>query len=109
LTKYVKYDSIVNGSSKPRQKGKAGMKIKTILLLSIIISSINSHVYAALTTNDPLIAALIHVESHGNDYAVGDRGKGEKAYGALQIRKPCVDDVNRRFGTKYQAKDMLGN
>jgi hypothetical protein len=79
-----------------------------ILFLSIIpLFVLPAH--AAPTTHDPLIAALIHVESGGNDMAVGDRGKREMAYGALQIRKPCVDDVNRRFGTKYQAKDMLGN
>jgi hypothetical protein len=83
-------------------------KIKILLLLSIL-SFFVLPVRAALTKHDPLIAAIIHVESGGNDMAIGDRGKHEMAYGALQIRKPCVDDVNRRFGTKYQAKDMLGN
>lgn len=32
-----------------------------------------------------------------------------KAYGALQIRQPAVDDVNRVFGTHYKAQDCLGN
>jgi hypothetical protein len=48
-------------------------------------------------------------ETTRNDHAIGDRHKKEMAYGALQIRKPCVEDVNRRFGTKFTAKDMLGN
>ena len=78
------------------------------MLLSIIPLCVLS-VHATDTAHDSLIAALIHVESGGNDMAVGDRGKREMAYGALQIRKPCVDDVNRRFGTKYRAEDMLGN
>lgn len=85
------------------------IQTKVLLLFLSIIPLFVLHAHAADTMNDPLIAALIRVESHGNDYAVGDRGKHEMAYGALQIRKPCVDDVNRRFGTKYQAKDMLGN
>ena len=80
--------------------------ITKALLLSVLVFP----AFVALgSPNDRLIAALIHVESRGNDYAVGDRGKREMAYGALQIRKPCVDDVNRRFGTNYKAKDMLGN
>lgn len=84
-------------------------KTKQVILLLLSIPFFVLPAQAAPATRDPLIAALIHVESRGNDYAVGDRGKHEMAYGALQIRKPCVDDVNRRFGTKYQAKDMLGN
>jgi hypothetical protein len=56
-----------------------------------------------------LVAALIQVESNGNDRAIGDRGKKEMAYGCLQIRKPCVDDVNKALGTKIKAQDCLGN
>ena len=56
-----------------------------------------------------LIAALIAHESKGDDYAVGDRHLANKAYGCLQVRQSCVDDVNRRFGTKYRAEDCLGN
>ena len=64
---------------------------------------------AGTPTKDRLITALIQVESGGNDHAIGDRGKKEMAYGCLQIRKPCIDDVNKKFGTKYEAKDCLGN
>ena len=56
-----------------------------------------------------LIQALIQVESRGNDQALGDRHMKEKAYGPLQVRQPCVDDVNRRYGTHIQAKDLLGD
>jgi len=58
-----------------------------------------------------LIAAISRWESDNNDLAVGDKHLPEKqwAYGRLQIRQICVDDVNRRYGTKYQAKDCLGN
>jgi len=56
-----------------------------------------------------LVDALILVESGGNDYAIGDLDLKDKAYGCLQIRKPCVDDVNRFFGTKHKAEDMKGN
>jgi hypothetical protein len=57
----------------------------------------------------PLINALISVESKGNDKAVGDTSLTHPAYGCLQIRQPCVDDVNKRFGTKHKAKDCLND
>ena len=56
-----------------------------------------------------LIPALIRVESSGNDKAIGDRHIKERAYGCLQIRKPCIDDVNRAYGTRYRPEDALGN
>ncbi len=58
---------------------------------------------------DRLISALIQVESRGDDNAIGDVELTCKAYGCLQIRQPCVEDVNRAFGTKYSAQDCLGN
>jgi hypothetical protein len=61
------------------------------------------------TDLDRLIAALIQVESNGNDRAVGDRHLREMAYGPLQIRRPCVEDVNRRYRTNFKAQDALGN
>ena len=43
-----------------------------------------------------LVSALIHVESRGNDSAIGDRNLvGEEAVGALQIRPIMVREVNR--------------
>ncbi len=55
------------------------------------------------------IPAQIQVESQGNDYAVGDLTLTNHAYGCLQIRQGICDDLNARFGTKYMAKDMIGN
>lgn len=60
-------------------------------------------------TMEELIQAIIIVESGGDDYVIGDRHLQNKAYGSLQIRQPCVDDVNERAGTDYRAEDMLGN
>lgn len=50
-----------------------------------------------------LIAALIAVESGGNDLAVGDRGQ---AVGALQIHPAVIRDVNRIAGTHYSHAGM---
>lgn len=46
-----------------------------------------------------LIHALIAVESGGNDMAIGDGGR---AIGPLQIHRCVVQDVNKRFGTRYE-------
>lgn len=56
-----------------------------------------------------LVDALIQVESGGDDVAVGDKNIKNPAYGCLQIRKPCVDDVNRVHGTDYRPEDCLDN
>lgn len=56
-----------------------------------------------------LVDALIQVESGGDDNAIGDKHLKDKAYGCLQIRKPCITDVNKLWGTNYKAEDMLGN
>ncbi len=56
-----------------------------------------------------LLRALRVVESKGNPQVVGDRHLRQWAYGDLQVRQPCVDDVNARYGTKYRAVDCLGN
>jgi len=58
---------------------------------------------------DTLIAALIQKESKGKDKAIGDTQLPDHAYGPLQIRQPCVDDVNRVCCTYYKASDCLGN
>lgn len=56
-----------------------------------------------MNTNAILAAALIAIESAGNDLAVGDRGT---AIGPLQIRPAVVIDVNRAFGTRYKHARM---
>ena len=49
-----------------------------------------------------LIAALIAVESNGNDLARGRHGE----LGALQVRPCVVADVNRLKGTHYRWAEM---
>jgi soluble lytic murein transglycosylase-like protein len=46
-----------------------------------------------------LLAALIAVESGGNNQAVGDNNR---SIGCLQITEACVRDVNRIYGTHYR-------
>ena len=49
-----------------------------------------------IITDADLVTALIHVESRGNDSAIGDRHLvGSEAVGALQIRPIMVREVNR--------------
>ena len=76
------------------------MKIFVLLLLCCV---------GVAAEETPLLRALIAVESRGNDSAIGDIGLRHKAYGCLQIRQPCVDDVNTFCGTSYRAEDTLGN
>lgn len=51
-----------------------------------------------------LIAALIIVESNGNNDAIGDGGQ---AVGCLQIHSCVIADVNRVYGTQYKPEDRL--
>lgn len=51
----------------------------------------------------PLIAALITVESGGNDLAIGDNGR---AVGPLQIHRSVVVDVNRIAHTNWTHQQM---
>lgn len=53
--------------------------------------------------------ALIIQESGGNDNAIGDKNLVNKAYGCLQVRQPCMDDVNKKLGTSHLAQECLGN
>ena len=60
-----------------------------------------------------LVSALIHVESRGNDSAIGDRHLvGEEAVGVLQIRPIMVREVNRilriqKTDKRYKLKDRF--
>lgn len=83
---------------------------KQIVRLLVAITMFTTVAYAKeAALPDRLTQALIQVESRGNDHAVGDKHLADKAYGVLQIRKPCLDDVNSRYGTKHSPQDMLGN
>ena len=54
-------------------------------------------------TNSILAAALMMIET-GNRPLVGDHGR---AIGPLQVHAEAVQDVNRRFGTRYTLRDMM--
>lgn len=53
--------------------------------------------------NPRLLAALIAVESGGDNLALGDHGR---SLGPLQITRAAVKDVNRVYGTSYRWRDM---
>ena len=53
-------------------------------------------------TLQTLLAAMVLVESGGDDSAIGDHGR---AHGCLQIQKACIEDVNHYTGTNYSLSD----
>ncbi len=83
--------------------------LKMTVVAIIVLLLRTGSAFAGTNNTTELLPALIQVESRGNDRAFGDRNKKEKAYGPLQVRQPCVDDVNRYYGTHIQAKDLLGD
>ena len=52
--------------------------------------------------SDKLIDSMVKVESKGISTAIGDKGR---AVGILQIHKGVIDDVNRKYKTKYTLAD----
>jgi hypothetical protein len=101
-----------------RQKGLSDtMKIQIGKMLFVVLSIllfIENSAFAASNqvksiSVDLFIAACGKKESQNNDNAIGDKHLKDHAYGFLQIRQPCLDDVNRAFGTKLKAEQMLGN
>lgn len=74
-----------------------------------VLSYVGCETLSALNNSATIIDALIIKESGGDDFAEGDKGLPNHAYGCLQIRKPCVDDVNSHFGTSYISGDTYGN
>lgn len=55
--------------------------------------------------NDQIIAVIEQIESQGDVNAIGDHGK---AFGALQIQQPALDDFNKWNGTHYKLDDVMG-
>lgn len=51
-----------------------------------------------------LIAALIQIESAGNDQAIGDGGR---SVGCLQISMAVIQDVNRVYGRHFLPIDQF--
>ena len=58
------------------------------------------------TASANLVMALCLIEAGGNALAVN---KKHGAYGPLQIRQMCLDDVNRYAATKYTLRQFVGN
>lgn len=89
---------------------RVGIVLKAPLKTKVLLKKATQKVKEApRVDHDKLILALIKVESDGRDHLVGDKHLKNKAYGCLQIRKPCLDDVNRACGTRYKPSDMLKN
>jgi hypothetical protein len=51
-----------------------------------------------------LIAAMITIESNGDEKAIGDNGR---AWGCLQIRAVVIKDVNKVYGLHYNREDAF--
>lgn len=50
--------------------------------------------------------ALEDVEAPKTEKQAADAIEREQAYGPLQIRKPCLDDVNRKYGTGVTLEEV---
>ena len=57
---------------------------------------------------DPALAmAIAEKESNFKTDAIGDKHLKNKAYGAFQVRKPALTDINQTYGTNFSEQDML--
>ena len=86
--------------------------LKPIILESMGIDESITKIVPKTPSIEPLIDALIMVESLGNDSAIGDVHMGEPSVGVLQIRPIMVREVNRilklkRSGYKFKRKDRF--
>src|SRR5947208_1058676 len=95
---------------RPQQNSQGFLSavVTTVLFVLMMIGLAMCRAHGA-EPSDRLVAALIQVESGGNDHALGDKHLKDHAYGVLQIRQLVVDDYNRWCGTTYRAQDCLGN
>ena len=77
------------------------------------ILELNRKDVPSVIEDERLVSALIHVESRGNDSAIGDRHLvGNEAVGALQIRPIMVKEVNRilkiqKSNKRFTLKDRF--
>ncbi len=87
------------------------MRQRMVITGGVVALLVSGSLAVAVEPDNKLLTALIWKESRGNDHAVGDKNLPKKswAYGPLQIRQVCVDDVNRAYRTHYRAEDCLGN
>lgn len=81
------------------------------IIVSILALTLSCNVIAKedLSMRNMLMA-MARVETNYND-VIGDKHLKNKAYGALQMRQPAVDDVNRIYGFSgvKNASELTGN
>jgi|TARA_R110002153_G_scaffold72566_1_gene189830 hypothetical protein len=100
----------VSFASFPKEKKR--VVVEPIKLEPMGIDVVIPEVIPETPRIEPLIDALIMVESLGNDSAIGDVHMGEPSVGVLQIRPIMVREVNRilklkRSGYKFKRKDRF--
>jgi len=93
-------------------KEKERVVVEPIILEPMGIDEVITEIVPKTPSIEPLIDALIMVESLGNDSAIGDVHMGEPSVGVLQIRPIMVREVNRilklkRSGYKFKRKDRF--
>ena len=93
-------------------KEKKRVVVEPIILEPMGVDVVIPEVIPETPRIEPLIDALIMVESLGNDSAIGDVHMGEPSVGVLQIRPIMVREVNRilklkRSGYKFKRKDRF--
>ena len=75
--------------------------MKKVITLVVAILSLSTYGKDSL---DEIAEVLKYVESLNKPKAIGDGGT---SYGVLQIRKACVEDVNKHYNTNYTHQDMF--
>ena len=82
-------------------------KIKTIKKKKTFKTIDHFDAIELMSKNTQFINAIAFKESSNRAKVVGDKHLRNKAYGLMQIRKPCLNDVNRVYGTSYTRQDCL--
>lgn len=93
-------------------KEKTREVVEPILIEPMGVDEVMTKIVPKTPPIEPLIDALIMVESLGNDSAIGDVHMGDPSIGVLQIRPIMVREVNRilklkRSGYKFKRKDRF--
>lgn len=76
--------------------------IVLLVFLGMVLSATTTR--AAAGDRDPLVEAMIWKESRGRDWITNE---DENAFGCLQIRDICREDVNRIYGKNYTRRDCF--
>jgi hypothetical protein len=92
--------------------GDAVMALVVVVLLAIGVGALTTRTASGdqLPVDWPrLLDAIESVESGGRPEAVGDVSLEHQAMGSMQIRQPCLDDVNRVAGTSFQLAEVASS